>query len=216
MFSLFRCVLSEVRIEGSFLNYEELRKEKKKRRKKGRKRTRRYDHFQVSTTGQYRSLRPAVLRAFCMRARSWNCFLDRRRTCCNKRDRESVRQRTHTQDSSVCTLSHKGISMKSYLVIILKNLTHSGSNSFKSLYEITANFAVKAQIHANAFQPSRPSSGQTLLLRYSVFVLMMACLYFGCLISHDLICHLLSASDFSTRFRVYVFVPTVSLHGRNI
>lgn len=105
---------------------------KKKRIKKGRKRTWRYDHFQVSTTGQYRSLRPAVLRAFCMRARSWNCFLDRRRTCCNKRDRESVRQRTHR--TSVCMFSHNRISMKCYLVIIFKNLRHSGSKFQKSVW----------------------------------------------------------------------------------
>lgn len=33
------------------------------------------------TSHQYCSTRPATLRAFCMRARSWNCLRERRRTC---------------------------------------------------------------------------------------------------------------------------------------
>lgn len=46
--------------------------------------------------------------------------------------------------------SHKGISMKCYLVIIFKNLRDSGSK-FQNLYEVTANLAVKTQ-YVSAFK----------------------------------------------------------------
>lgn len=54
--------------------------------------------------GQYRSLRPAVFRAFCKRARSWNCFLDRRRTCCNQRQRV---RKTKTREFFLCVSTQK-------------------------------------------------------------------------------------------------------------
>lgn len=110
--------------------------------------------LQIPATCQYKSLRPAVLRAFCMRARSWNCFLERRRTCCNDRDKESLRQAENEQRcirsvrprlviTFVVNLFMLGNSNRSTLLEKHQARGAREATGFKSLRYITAR--VKAQ-----------------------------------------------------------------------